>query len=61
VLSGLRSLVADRVVGRPAKLAVGLVVGAVGRKYLLIMRFELCVIDRLWSASAVKAGHILKC
>jgi len=42
-------------------LSVGLVVGAVGPKYNFIVRNELPIIDRLWSTTAVKAGHILKC
>ena len=51
MLSGRRSLVADSVVSRIAKLSVGLVVGAVGPKYHFVMGIELRIIDRLWSTS----------
>ena len=57
MLSERRSLLADRVVGRITELSEGPVVGAVGSKYVFIMRIELQIIDRLWSASGYHCGQ----
>lgn len=51
MLSERRSLLADRIVGRTAKLSEGPAVRAVGRKYVFVMRIELRIRDRLWSVS----------